>query len=259
MNRDVEKYIIQKVKEEKMEMKKFNKEEIKMMIILGKKKKRLRICREITLATCVITAFIFAITLIFNTNLSNSNTPSIKAEENKNETSDKILYIYDNTDMLKDISDINVLKEDAHQIVIAKVDKIEGCTNYNEKTGNYTRINTLGDVEVLQVLKGDLSIGDKIPFIRGGGTISYEEYEKGMLHSSEYKENNIYEYVTERRKGDIEIEEGKTYLMFLYYDTYNERYEIMAYQYGLREYDINTKQVVDNDTNETQSIDDLRL
>ena len=45
--------------------------------------------------------------------------------------------------------------------------------------------------------------------------------------------------------------------MFLYYDSYNERYEIMAYQYGLREYDANTKMVLNNDTNVYQSLDSL--
>ena len=180
----------------------------------------------------------------------------------KESDSYKTLYITSTYDMLKDISDINVLKEDAHQIVIAKVDKIEGCTNYNEKTGNYTRINTLGNIEVLQVLKGDLTTGTKVPFIRGGGTISYKEYEKSFSLKekkaiAEKKYN--FEYVNQKANGDIDIEEGKTYLMFLYYDDINERYEIMAYQYGLREYDINTKQVMDNDTKQMKKIHELGL
>ena len=193
---------------------------------------------------------ILVISILAFINLKSQNTEALS-------DTGKTLYITSEYDTFKDISDIEVLKEDAHQIVIAKVNNIDGCTNYNQKSGNYTRINTLGDIEILQVLKGDLEVNSIVPFIRGGGTISYNDYQKGVVYGNRSKIQDTYEYVTEKRKGDIEIEEGKTYLMFLYYDSYNERYEIMAYQYGLREYDANTKMVLNNDTNVYQSLDSL--
>ncbi len=198
---------------------------------------------------------ILVISILAFINLKSQNTEALS-------DTGKTLYITSEYDTFKDISDIEVLKEDAHQIVIAKVNNIDGCTNYNQKSGNYTRINTLGDIKILQVLKGDLEINSVVPFIRGGGTISYSDYQKS-LSSREKKmfnenEKNI-KYVNEKAKGDIEIEEGKTYLMFLYYDSYNERYEIMAYQYGLREYDINTQTALNNDTNQEEKLSDLGL
>ena len=68
-----------------------------------------------------------------------------------------------------------------------------------------------------------------------------------------------YKYIKDIRVGDIEIEEGKTYLMFINYDPYNERYEIFGDQYGLREYDVNTKMVLNNDTGEYETIESLNL
>ena len=198
---------------------------------------------------------ILGISIFTFINLKNSNIKTFS-------DTDKTLYISSEYDTFKDISDIEVLKEDAHQIVIAKVSNIDGCTNYNQKSGNYTRINTLGNIEILQVLKGDLEVNSVIPFIRGGGTISYKDYQKS-LNSREKKmlnknEKNI-KYVNEKAKGDIDIEEGKTYLMFLYYDSYNDRYEIMAYQYGLREYNVNTQTALNNDTKQEEKISDLGL
>ena len=68
-----------------------------------------------------------------------------------------------------------------------------------------------------------------------------------------------YEYVKEIEAGDIEIEEGKTYLMFICYDQYNQRYEIFGQQYGLREYESNTEMVMNNVTNEKESLSSLNL
>lgn len=257
--------LIEKINLEKKEVSKFNKEEIDNMISIGNKKKKVIFTKRVILVSCTVLFVIIFSGFIVNNYIKTDSKVNIVADDSinsdknlsNNDEDNKILYINYETDELKDISDIEVLKEDAHQIVIAKVSKIDGCTNYNEKSGNYTRINTLGDIEILQVLKGDLEVNSIVPFIRGGGTILYNDYQKGVVYGNRSKIQDTYDYVTEKRKGDIEIEEGKTYLMFLYYDSYNERYEIMAYQYGLREYDANTKMVLNNDTNVYQSLDSL--
>ena len=168
-----------------------------------------------------------------------------------------------------DYSDINQMKEIAEDIVIAKVTKIEGGTNYNQGLKMYGSNNTIGEIEILQLLKGDLNVNDVVPFIRCGGTVETTEYVKSLNDKRKYlieqAEKNgqetmlDYKYVKEIEIGDIEIEEGKTYLMFICYDPYNERYEIFGQQYGLREYDSNTKMVLNNDTNEYESIDSLNL
>lgn len=229
------------------------------MIFSGKKKKKMKLYRNLALYSCtfIVIVFFVAFYLYIYTNIKTESNINIVAE-NK-EDNDTTFYINYDIDELKDISNIEVLKEDAKEIVIARVSDIEGCTNYNQKTGNYTRINTLGNIEILQVLKGDLEVNSIVPFIRGGGNISYSEYQKGVLYGDRSKIKGTYEYVTERRKGDIEIEDGKIYLMFLYYDNINERYEIMAYQYGLREYDTNTQMVLNNDTHQMQKLSELGL
>ena len=230
--------LIEKINLEKKEVSKFNKEEIDNMISIGNKKKKVIFTKRVILVSCTVLFVIIFSGFIVNNYIKTDSKVNIVADDSinsdknlsNNDEDNKILYINYETDELKDISDIEVLKEDAHQIVIAKVSKIDGCTNYNEKSGNYTRINTLGDIEILQVLKGDLEVNSIVPFIRGGGTISYNDYQKGVVYGNRSKIQDTYEYVTEKRKGDIEIEEGKTYLMFLYYDSYNERYEIIELQ-----------------------------
>ncbi len=249
----------QKAKENEFKMAKFDKSKINNMILIGKKKKKMILYRNLTLSSCAVLVIVFLATFYLDTYTNTMVESNINAVAENKENNDTTFYINYDTDELKDISDVEVLKEDAQQIVIAKVDKIEGCTNYNQNTGNYTRINTLGNIKILQVLKGDIEVSSIVPFIRGGGTISYSEYQKGVIYGDRNKIQGTYEYVTERRKGDIEIEEGKTYLMFLYYDSINERYEIMAYQYGLREYNADTQMVLNNDTHTMQRLSELEL
>ena len=168
-----------------------------------------------------------------------------------------------------DITDINVLKEMAEDIVIAKVSKIDGGTNYNEYFKMYSSVNTIGEIEIEKSIKGELKEGQIVPFIRLGGIVETSEYVKGLnekrkrlLEEAEQKGEETmldYKYVKEIKSGDIEIEEGKTYLMFICYDPYNERYEIFGDQYGLREYDENTNSVLNNDTNEYEKIESLNL
>ena len=191
---------------------------------------------------------------------------------NENDPNDSNTYTMEYTMNLSstvDYSDINQMKEIAEDIVIAKVTKIEGGTNYNQGLKMYGSNNTIGEIEILQSLKGDLNANDVVSFIRCGGTVETTEYVKSLNDKRKYlikqaekngKETMLdYKYVKEIEIGDIEIEEGKTYLMFICYDPYNERYEIFGQQYGLREYDSNTKRVLNNDTNEYESIDSLNL
>jgi hypothetical protein len=226
------------------------------MIIRVKKIKKIRLYRNIAFSACTLIIAILVITLMLNKNISDSNNIKITANDKENnEVLEKTFIVNYDTDELIDLSDTEVLKNTAEQIIIGKISNIDGCTNYSEGLNMYTRINTLGDIEVLQVLKGNLSVGDKIPFIRGGGTLTYSEYEKGIIYGNRDKVPDTYGYVKEMVNGDIEVEEGKTYLMFLYYDVYNQRYEIIANQYGLREYNLNTEKVMNNITKEWENLE----
>lgn len=265
---ELDEILSKKAREFKVE--KITSEEIDTIISKAKAQKR----REKYLIAASITVMIILVLSTFyiyksRLNKENTENPTLVAEEESNfeiiidEEMNKTTSIADsltlehNVDILTDITNIEILKGEAQQIVIAKVIEIERCTNYNEKIGNYTLINTLGNIEILQVLKGDLNINSKTPFIRAGGTISYDEYQKGVIYGNRSQIQGAYDYITERKKGDIKIEEGKTYLMFLYYSEYDDRYEIMAYQYGLREYNQENNTVLNNETGEWEDLNNI--
>ena len=213
----------------------------------------------------------------YNIDSSINSYSTIKQSEdiqdvNENDPNDSNTYTMEYTMNLSstvDYSDINQLKNLAEDIVIAKVTSVDGGTNYSEGLEMYTSNNTIGEIQILQSLKGDLSVNDVVPFIRCGGTVETTEYIKNLNDKRKYlleqAENSgqetmlDYKYVKEIEAGDIEIEEGKTYLMFICYDQYNQRYEIFGQQYGLREYESNTEMVMNNVTNEKESLSSLNL
>ena len=54
---------------------------------------------------------------------------------------------------------------------------------------------------------------------------------------------------------DIEIENNKEYLVFLKYTKDYEKYNILGFEYGLREYDSNTKMIKNNATKEFENME----
>lgn len=141
-----------------------------------------------------------------------------------------------------DMSNKYTIAENAEYIIIGTVNSIEGMSNYNPTTGTYVMARTVGTIKVDKILKGDLK-EDVIPFVRLGGTLPIIEYEKSLpaAHREKVglnkltKEEKENKYVKETMEGDISIENGKTYLMYISYSTYYERYSIEFVQYGLRE------------------------
>ena len=246
----------------------FNNNDITNMILKAQKAKRKKFYSLYTLAACACFILIFCIGLFLNG----------KIDENVNVTADNTtineedIYINEYSMLFSstvDISDINQLKELANDIVIAKVTRIDGGINYNKALKMYSSVNTIGEIEIIESIKGELKKNQVVPFIRLGGIIETSEYVKGLnekrkrliYEAEERGEETMldYKYIKDIRVGDIEIEEGNIYLMFINYDPYNERYEIFGDQYGLREYDINTKMVLNNDTGEYETIESLNL
>lgn len=134
------------------------------------------------------------------------------------------------------------IAEDAEIIIIGTINSLDGVVNYNPSTENYVMTRTVGMVKVNKIIKGDLKESE-IPFIKLGGIIPISEYEKGIPEEQAekfgFKQMSITEketkYVSEQLEEDIEIEQGKTYLMYLkYYSDYG-RYSIVYLKYGLRE------------------------
>ncbi len=140
-----------------------------------------------------------------------------------------------------DIADTGEIGNATDFIIIGTVQNIEGGTNYNPTTGNYSSVKTVGTIKVEKVLKGEID-EEAIPFIKSGGYLPFSEYKKGTSTFS----NEIQflkeipqddEYILKLDIDDILIEQGKTYYMLLQYNTDFERYEIEFMKYGLREID----------------------
>ena len=170
------------------------------------------------------------------------NDPNVKY--GKEETGE-ILKNKMDFDMIEDISKKEIRRKLSDNIVIAKVSKINGARNVDPKTGEETLIMTEGELEILDVLKGDIK--DKnIKFRRGGGKMNYAEYLKGSPIKREKLKNNpemdIYSkeekekmMIEECANEDIKLEEGKTYLMYLKYNKELGTNLVKFYQYGTRE------------------------
>ena len=170
------------------------------------------------------------------------NDPNVKY--GKEETGE-ILKNKMDFDMIEDISKKEIRRKLSDNIVIAKVSKINGARNVDPKTGEETLIMTEGELEILDVLKGDIK--DKnIKFRRVGGKMNYAEYLKGSPIKREKLKNNpemdIYSkeekekmMIEECANEDIKLEEGKTYLMYLKYNKELGTNLVEFYQYGTRE------------------------
>ena len=268
--------LLSKFKEAENSYKGFDSNDITNIISSANKRKKKKIYYYMfAISSCACLIVVFCICIFANINVSEDVNIIANVQEDNMEKSyinkDDIFNVEYSMLLSStvDITDINVLKEMAEDILIAKVSKIDGGINYSETFKIYSSVNTIGEIEIEKSIKGGLKEGQIVPFIRLGGIIETSEYVKGLnekrkrlLEEAEQKGEETmldYKYVKEIKSGDIEIEEGKTYLMFICYDPYNERYEIFGDQYGLREYDENTSSVLNNDTNEYEKIESLNL
>lgn len=238
--------------------------EDKKIILDFKSPKNYTIIKLGALVACfvIICAFVISTVKIFNTIksvniLENDTATNTLSSSVKIEEKDIIIKSVGNLDMLFNISDREVLNGLVDTIIIGKVTDIIGGTNYNPAKKVYTGICTVGKIEVIETFKGTLKANEIIPFVRGGGVISIYEYEKGLYEAQKIKqgidklslEEKKTKYAEHHDQGDIQIEEGKTYLMYMKYDPENKTYGFQGFQYGLREFDPITRKIMNNDTN----------
>ena len=169
------------------------------------------------------------------------NDPNVKY--GKEETG-KIIRNKMDFDFEENLTKKDVRNDHAKDIVIAKVSKINGATNVSKK-GEGTIIATNGELEILDVLKGDIK-DKKVKFSRAGGKMLYSEYLKGNKASREKlkdnpemdkysKEEKNKMYIEEYKDGDIKLEEGKTYLIYMNFDKEENSYLVDLFEYGARE------------------------
>ncbi|MCL2859732.1 MAG: hypothetical protein FWF46_04065 [Oscillospiraceae bacterium] len=144
----------------------------------------------------------------------------------------------------KDIANNEVIADESDFIIIGTIKSIDGSTNYDPVTKEYTMIQTVGQIKIDKVLKGDIK-EKQIPFIRLGGIITVNEYEKSIPESliersginKLSKEEKNSKYISQIMDGDIQLEKNNTYLMYLSYNKDFDMYDIGFAQYGTKEID----------------------
>lgn len=171
-----------------------------------------------------------------------------------------------------DISDIKTLAENSDFIAIVKVNSAEGSNYYfNSNNGEQRSISiyTEGDMTIKKVLKSNLNKSiEKINYSREDGALKFKEYLLGQPESHNEKmitllkkekglslEEMYEKYVISKTIDNVSIEKEKEYLIFAVYHEEFDKYEIIGFQHGLREY--NNGMVLNNDTGEYELLEDI--
>lgn len=147
-------------------------------------------------------------------------------------------------DYMLDISDA---------VVIASVISIDGAdTKYNQAVGY-----TYGTMVINNSIYGNLNQGTVINYMKSGGTMTLEEYDKYQLPEMKRKHQALRDqagvdaskiYVNMHFENDPDIEEGKSYLCYLKYSESIGKYEIIGLGNGFRELDIPKSKSVNSRT-----------
>ena len=126
-------------------------------------------------------------------------------------------------------------------VVIATVCSIEGGSTYNESKQTTMTPYTYGTLSILKSVKGDLSSGQTIHFTRSGGIVPVDDYLRSLEPAQREAFASAAEkpaYIKQKVDGDIDIEVGKTYLIYLsddeIYQARSSSYAILGHQGGLR-------------------------
>lgn len=125
--------------------------------------------------------------------------------------------------------------------------------------------STYGKLVVNNVLSGSLKQGDVIEYIKSGGIMTLEEWEKNQIDGAREKREEMRKeagidatktYVNFHYENDPSIEEGKVYLCYLKYSENLDKYEILGLGNGFRELNIPKESVV---SAKTYSITDYKI
>ena len=136
-------------------------------------------------------------------------------------------------------------------VALVSIESIDGGDNINQTTNEYTYPFTYGKMKILAVYKGDLQVNATIGYTRMGGIIPFDKYYASLYPEQQSKidrnmKDDKPEYVEMMFEDDIQIEAGKTYLVYLTsYPQYKiddlPVYNIGGWEGGLREIQGNPK------------------
>lgn len=222
---------------------------------------------------------ILGICIAFGLNTGNSEEADLSGYENSKENNiianeEIILSKSNEADLAVDYSNIKNLVNESQIIAIVKIESEEG-KNYNPVRKEYVPVYTTGTLKVKEIIQNNSDVliapNETLEYVRLGGKITFSEYLKGV---SESERNKLVQNISSKTKltteqmavklvkdifvGDIEIEQGKEYLVFLKYTKDYGKYNILGFEYGLREYDSETMSIRNNKTNNFESINQLK-
>lgn len=148
--------------------------------------------KKILIVSIIIILILVILSIIVIKNktlIGNNNDINIATSElYDGETNDKdvVLKLASNLSYVFDISDNKLRAENSDFIIIGTIKSIDGAINYNAKENLYTMTQTIGEMEINKVIKGDIK-ENIVPFIRLGGKIKFAEYEKSLVESLDRK------------------------------------------------------------------------
>ena len=165
--------------------------------------------------------------------------------------SKEVMSIPNSAEIDGDPSDSNEIYSRVTDIAIVNIESIDGGDNINQNTSEYIYPFTYGKMKILAVYKGDLQVNATIGYTRMGGVIPFDKYYASLYPEQQSKidrnmKDDKPEYVEMMFEDDIQIEAGKTYLVYLTsYPQYKiddlPVYNIGGWEGGLREIQGNPK------------------
>lgn len=233
--------------------------------------------------TCAI-MLLMVLSIIFKKYNSQNN---IIVESNlKEENKEYNTYSYITDDILKKSKNVGIMvelnQEYTPEYMLKKSDIVALVTivSIDGASMDYSVFGrTFGKMLVNNVFWGDISEGSLVEYLKPGGTVTIEEYDKYDIPEAVKKRDYLYQqsgtaidkensYLTIKIEDDIIIEQGKTYLAYLKYKEKYNKYEIVGLQNGLREvnieqksrvmsqdYNVNKLKIKNNNTGEWEALD----
>ena len=229
--------------------------------------------KKYVISFCLV--LVLAISVMLSVYFIKDNNSNNNLADNEIEVLDEDVILTKTTeaDMIVDYSNIQNLVKDSDIIAIAKINSSKGL-NYNPVSGKYVPVYTTGTLNIENIISKNsdvsINVNDNIDYVRLGGKIEYSEYLKGLTEAERTKlEQNLFtkslmtaeqiskKLVKDFYMNDIEVESQKQYLVFLKYSKDYQKYNILGFEYGLREYDSTTMQIKNNVTNSFEDLNDI--
>lgn len=158
------------------------------------------------------------------------------------------------------------LFELANYVAVVKIENGLKGVNYDREYSakyngeyHYTYVRTIGKMNVIEVFKGNINIGDTLEFRKKGGKILYSEYLKYFEENKSAKINDEIQkrynelisngisniYINFKSTNSIEIEEEKKYLVYITKKSWGDLW-LESGLNAIREYNSDNNMVLNN-------------